>query len=251
MRRKSLVLLIVAATAMFGHAAFASDKGAEITADQALALLKAGNERYVEGKAAHSNQDQARRTLTSTEGQRPHTIVLSCSDSRVPVEIVMDGGIGELFIVRVAGNVTNADEAGSIEYGVEHLNSPLLLVLGHTKCGAVTAVAGKAKLEGNLKDIDRRIKPAVARAHKLHPDLKGNDFIHEAVIEDVWQSIEDLIRTSLVIRNEIRENKVTVVGAVYDIDTGKVEWMGAHPDQDRLMKKYGSKDVKKKSKKHA
>ena len=109
--------------------------------DQALQKLKSGNDRLVAGRRLFPNQGAPRLKDTAAQGQHPYVTILSCSDSRVPLEHMFDAGFGDLFVVRVAGNVADDDEIGTIEYGVGHLHTPLLLVLGHTKCGAVTAVA--------------------------------------------------------------------------------------------------------------
>jgi len=124
-----------------------------MSADEAIKVLKEGNSRCMSGAPKHPNQDQECRLLTATMGQRPYATVLSCSDSRVPVEILFDTGIGDLFVIRIAGNVADVDEVGTIEYGVDHLGTPVLVVLGHTRCGAVTAVAQGAKLHGSIPQL--------------------------------------------------------------------------------------------------
>ena len=139
-------LLLV--TAMAGTAVAASN-GPGISPDQALARLKEGNARFVSDTPARPNL-AGKRLLTSQNGQSPYAIVLSCADSRAPVELVFDQGIGDLFVIRVAGNVAATDEIGTAEYGADHLNVPLMVVLGHTQCGAVTAVAQGAEVHGNI-----------------------------------------------------------------------------------------------------
>ncbi|MFP5212513.1 MAG: carbonic anhydrase, partial [Acidobacteriota bacterium] len=180
----------------------------------------------------------------ASEGQHPFVTILSCSDSRVPLEIIFDRGIGDLFIIRVAGNVTDVDEAGSIEYGVDHLGTPLLVVLGHTKCGAVTAVAQGAEVHGNIAPLVENIKPAVAKAKAK--GATGDALVAEAIQNNVYQSIEDLLKSSEAVRMRVRDGKLQIVGAMYDISTGAVTWMGEHPEQKQLLGKYGSKDPAKK-----
>jgi carbonic anhydrase len=205
---------------------------------KAAELLEQGNGRYVAGKPLHPNQGAERRAATADRGQQPFATVLTCSDSRVPVEILFDCGVGDVFVVRVAGNVVNTDEAGSIEYGVDHLETPLLVVLGHTHCGAVTAVAGGGEIHGNIGALVKNIGTAVKTAKEAHPELSGSALVEEAVVANVWQSIDDLFRSSEVTRKRIKAAKLEVVGAVYDIESGKVSWLGSHPKQFELIKKY-------------
>jgi carbonic anhydrase len=236
----AFVLMFVAGTA---HA-WASSAAPTMSPDEALTLLKEGNARYVENTAKHPNQDQDRRTLTTTKGQHPYATVLGCSDSRVPPEVLFDAGIGDIFVIRVAGNVADTDETGSIEYGVDHLGTPVLVVMGHTRCGAVTAVVQKAEVHGSIPSLVANIKPAVAKAKARNPGLGGDGLVEEAVKANVWQAVEDLLRTSQALRDRTKAGTVKIVGAVYDIETGKIAWMGAHPDQDKLIAKYGKAGLK-------
>lgn len=217
-------------------ALYAADHaGSAVSPDEALSLLRDGNARFVAGQSKHPHCDQSRLIETDERGQHPFATIVSCSDSRVPVEILFDEGFGDLFVVRVAGNVCDVDETGSIEYGLGHLGTPLLVVLGHTACGAVTAVATHSELHGSIPQLVDNIKPAVALAEKEHPGLHGKEIVPAAVRANVWQSIEDLLRTSPETRELIEANKVQVVGAIYDLHTGKVEWMGPHPKQKELL----------------
>lgn len=211
---------------------------AGVTPDQALSMLKEGNARFTSGALKHPNADQARRSQTASKGQHPFASVLSCSDSRVPVEILFDSGIGDIFTIRVAGNVADTDETGSIEYGVDHLGTPVLVVLGHTHCGAVTAVVENDQLHGNIPPLVDNIIPAVAKARAQHPDLKGDALIEEAVKANVWQAIDDMFKLSEAVRKHVKDGSVKVVGAIYDIDSGKIDWMGTHPQQEQLLAKY-------------
>ncbi len=168
-----------------------------------LQELKAGNERFVSGNLSRRNLDAARIALAGRESQEKYAYatVISCSDSRVPVELIFDAGIMELFVVRVAGNVCDTDEAGSIEYGLAHVHTPVLVVLGHTQCGAVTevvhAVHGTGHpLERNIPPLVDNIIPAVNRAMERHPDAHGDAVVPFAIEENVWQAIEDLFMRS-------------------------------------------------------
>jgi carbonic anhydrase len=205
-------------------------------ADWGLAALVEGNERWVSGRVANPSISLLRRQETATSGQKPFVTVLTCADSRIPVERVFDRGVGEVFVIRVAGNVIGPHEAGTIEYGLEHLHTPLLVVMGHTKCGAVkAAVENEGKVGGNIDSLIDNIRPAVARAKKLGAELQGDELVVSAVRENVWQSIFDLYKSSPAILELAQSGKVKVVGAVMDISTGSVEWLGEHPWQDAIL----------------
>jgi carbonic anhydrase len=219
---------------------WAASEGPGVSPDQALEMLKRGNTRYVASNAEHPNQDFKRREVTASKGQHPFATVLSCSDSRAPVEVLFDQGIGDIFVVRVAGNVANVDEVASIEYSADHLNTPLLVVLGHTQCGAVSAVAENAELHGNIPKLVKSIVPAVKKARQRNPKATGEAFLNEAVRANVWQAIEDLFTISPVTGKRVKEGKLKVVGAIYNIDTGAISWMGPHDKQDELIAKGGS-----------
>jgi carbonic anhydrase len=191
------------------------------TADEALAELKAGNGRFVSGKAAHHNQSM-QRIREVVAGQKPEAVVLGCADSRVPPELIFDEGIGDLFVVRVAGNVAEPATTGSIEYAAEHLHVPLIVVLGHRKCGAVKATAeAHGAAEGNLGEIVKELEPAVAAA-RAHPGTRG--IVDDAVHENAKLVAGQLVSESKVLEHLVHEGKVKIVTAVYDLETGKVEW---------------------------
>lgn len=216
---------------------WAASEGPGVSPDQALEMLKKGNARYLAGKQEHPHQDFGRRELTAEKGQHPFATVLSCSDSRVPVEILFDRGVGDIFVIRVAGNVANVDEVASIEYSADHLNTPLLVVLGHTHCGAVQAVAENADVHGNISTLVKSIVPAVAKARQKNPTATGEVLVNEAVKANVWQAIEDLFKISPITRKNVKDGKLKVLGAVYDIDTGAITWLGTHDKQEDLISK--------------
>jgi len=205
-----------------------------LTADQALASLAEGNARWVAGQNANPATDSARRQSTSA-GQKPFVSVLTCADSRLPVERLFDRGVGEVFVVRVAGNIAGPHEAGTIEYGVGHLNTPLLVVMGHSKCGAVAAAASGAQVHGNVASLIASIAPSVERARRNNPNLSGDEFVAAAVKENVWQTVFDLLKSSSELRQAVLTGKLKVVGAVCDITSGKVEFLGEHPWQTELV----------------
>lgn len=215
----------------------------EITnAEDALQALKDGNQRWVSGQPINPNIEPSRRALLSDKGQKPFVTVLTCADSRLPVERIFDRGVGEVFVIRVAGNIAGNSETGTIEYGLGHLNTPLLVVMGHTKCGAVAAAASGAQLHGALGKLIDSISPAVDRAKRNNPGLDGNELATLAVRENVWQSVFDLYK-SPEIRGLVGQGKVKVVGAVCDISTGKVDWLGEHPWQSELMDALAKRDA--------
>ncbi len=202
------------------------------TPQGALTNLRQGNERFVKGTSIHPNTGAARFIQAGTENQGDHAYatVITCSDSRVPVERVFDAGVMDIFVIRVAGNVCDTDEVGSIEYGLAHVNTPVLVVLGHTQCGAVTAVTHAVQgrghpLERNIPPLVDNIQPAVERTIKAHPHLHGDDVIPPAIVENVWQGIEDLFMSSPSTRNLVNSGRVKIVGAIYDVGTGKVRWL--------------------------
>jgi carbonic anhydrase len=205
-----------------------------VTADQALALLNEGNQRWVADKERNPNATPSRREQTAS-GQNPFVTVLTCADSRLPVERIFDRGVGDVFVVRVAGNVAGQSETGTIEYGLEHLHTPVLVVMGHTKCGAVAAAASGAKIHGALGGLVDHIRPAVDRARSLNPNATPDEVTAAAVRENVWQTIYDLYSTSSEVRSLVSNSSVKVVGAIYDISTGQVEWIGEHPWQREII----------------
>ncbi len=217
--------------------------------DKCLELLKQGNERFASGKATHPHADMARLKQAGSESQGDHAYatVLTCSDSRVPPEMIFDAGVMDIFVVRVAGNVCNVDEIGSIEYGLAHVNTPVLVVLGHTQCGAVTAVTeavqGKGHpLERNIPPLVASIKPAVERAARLYPTVKGDAVVAYAIEENIWQGIEDLFMNSAAVRNLVTRGKAKVVGGIYDVGTGRVKWLPDAKVAEILKKVEASRD---------
>jgi carbonic anhydrase len=247
MKKISLLLLVLIVAAALAAPALGTTAASGTSASEALRLLKEGNSRYVDGKLQHPRQDRARRALTAAQGQHPLATVLTCSDSRVPAEIIFDQGIGDIFVIRVAGNVAATDEIGSIEYAVDHLATPVVVVLGHTQCGAVTAVVDDAKLTPNLANLLEPIKPAVDKAREANPQAAKDALLKAAIAANVHQAMEDMLRLSPVIREKVRDGRVQVVGALYDLDSGQIQWLGPNPDQEKLVggKKGAAKPGKK------
>lgn len=201
---------------------------------EVLTRLKTGNEAFAKGEGKHPHQDP-KRLKEVAAGQKPIATVLSCSDSRVPVELLFDQGVGDVFTVRVAGNVADTDELGTIEYGVDHLETPVLVVMGHTKCGAVTAVATGAEVHGHIPALVDNIAPAVAQAKAKNPTLDAKAVVEPAITENVYQAIADVITKSPAVRSRLKDGKVKIIGAVYHLEDGSVEWLGEHPKQNDLI----------------
>lgn len=247
MKKISLLLLILIVAAALAAPALTTTAVPGISAEEGLRLLKEGNARYVEGKPQHPRQDRARRALTAAQGQHPLAAVLTCSDSRVPAEIIFDQGIGDIFVVRVAGNVAATDEIGSLEYAVDVRAVPLVVVLGHTQCGAVGAVLDNTKLPPNITSLLAPIKPAVDKAREANPEAAKDVLLKAAITANVWQALEDILRLSPIIRERVKDGRAQVAGALYDLDSGQVQWLGRHPDQEKLVggKKGAGKSGKK------
>lgn len=223
---------------------------AKMSPDEAIAKLKEGNVRFAKGEPIYPNLDLKRRLLAATESQQAHAYatVLSCSDSRVPVESIFDAGIMDIFTIRVAGNVCDGDEIGSIEYGLTHVHTPVAVILGHTQCGAVTAVTqsllghGGHALERNIPKLIDNIEPAVKKAMTLNPDIKGEAIIPAAIEENIWTAMEELFMASPVTRDFVSKGYVKVVGAMYDIGTGNITWLPEEKSLEILSKVEASPD---------
>ena len=189
---------------------------------EAIAKLKEGNGRYASGKLQHPGQTTERRAEL-TKDQHPFAVIVSCSDSRVPPEIVFDQGLGDLFVVRVAGNVIDDHGLGSIEYAVDHLGARLIVVLGHQSCGAVKAAvetpAGKS-LGPNLDYLIKAIRPAVERAAS-DVDAVG---LRAAILANVEETINDLLEQSTILKHLAESGQVTLVGAYYELTTGRAHF---------------------------
>ena len=224
------ILLLFTATTSF------SSEG--ISPDEAISLLKEGNARFMLGNPIHPNINKERRIETTENGQHPFATVIACSDSRVPVEMLFDQGIGDIFVIKVAGNVCDVDEIASIEYGVDHLGTPVLVVLGHSHCGAVTAVCEDAEVHGSIPQLVDNIVPVVKKIKEEEPDLHGKDLVDEAVAANVFQSIDDLLKNSKATRDRVKSGKLKIVGAVYDIHSGSINWLGQHKKQKSMLKEY-------------
>ncbi|MCL6435502.1 MAG: carbonic anhydrase [Leptolyngbyaceae cyanobacterium HOT.MB2.61] len=221
-RRNFLRLMGVMGSGMAGtiagltwntHPAHA-DEG--LSPDSALQQLLAGNQRFVWHKPDYPHQS-AKRLQEVASAQHPFATVLSCADSRVPVELIFDAGVGDLFDIRVAGNIVTPEVLGSLEYAAALLGTPLIMVLGHEHCGAVTAAVQNEPLPGSIGSLVKAIKPAVGRVKET-----GNDRVELAVVENVRYQIERMQQKSPVLTQLVAAGKLKVVGGRYDLDTGEV-----------------------------
>jgi carbonic anhydrase len=184
---------------------------------QSLKKLIDGNKRCIVCKPQYPRQD-ARRRKEVSKGQKPFAVIVGCSDSRIPPELIFDQGLGDLFVVRLAGNIVDNVALGSIEYAVEHLDTKLVVVLGHGKCGAVTAATQGPDAPGHVGTILKAIQPAVKKARKLPGDLVDNAIRANAAL------VVDKIKSSKPILAEMAEKgELEVIGAYYNIETGAVE----------------------------
>jgi carbonic anhydrase len=186
-----------------------------LTPDQALAQLMEGNQRFVESKRLNPHQGTARLAEVAS-GQAPFAAILSCADSRVVPEIVFDQGIGDLFVVRVAGNIAIIEDIASEEYAVGVLGTPLLMVLGHERCGAVAAALEGGELPGVIESLVFAIRPAVEASQG-----ESGDRLTNAIKRNVSLQVQRL-QNSSVISSAVRAGKLKVVGAYYDLDTGAI-----------------------------
>ncbi|MBI3396674.1 MAG: carbonic anhydrase [Spirochaetia bacterium] len=196
-----------------------------VTPDVAFDRLVAGNKRFMGGRSIHPRESDARRRITSQKGQKPFVSILTCSDSRVPPELIFDQGIGDVFAVRVAGNVADVDELGTLEYGAGHLKTPLIVVMGHTQCGAVTAVAKGERVGGFIPQLVDNIAPAVTKIRLARPGVPVENWINDAIHENVRQQVRDITAKSQELAELHHQHKLRIVGAVYDLDTGEVDFL--------------------------
>ncbi len=194
------------------------------TPQEAVRLLKAGNARFFSGQARRP-EVSAQERRAQILGQTPFAVVLGCSDSRVPIEVVLDQGLGDIFVIRVAGNIVESSTLGSIEYAVEHLKSKVVVVMGHEGCGAVKAAmlsAGQRSAEPkNVQYLLDRIVPAVSNLPEIR-DTKAR--MREAVIANVRRQVFHL-KQNPVIQQAVKQNRITVIGAFYEITSGIVDFM--------------------------
>ena len=202
------------------------------TAEQALEMLKQGNARFVENLQNPQSTLLASNALTHVH--EPFAIILGCSDARVPAEIVFDQGLGDLFVIRVAGNVVAPSQIGSVEFATEKFATKLVVVLGHSHCGAVTAcvetlINPDQQFSPNLRSIVDRIRPSVYNLHEIYTangqDIDAQELINRGIKANVRMSVTQLKHGSRILEDAVNNGSLIIVGAVYDLDTGKVTFI--------------------------
>ena len=200
------------------HAVIAAVSAPTMSADEALKLLLDGNQRFVAGKLEHPNQTPERRAEVA-KGQHPFASVLACSDSRTPPEIIFDRGLGDIFTVRVAGNVADKVVIESLDYSVKHLGVRVMMVLGHRRCGAVIAAVAGHEDEGDVGPMLSELRPAVEASKGM-----AGDPVENAVRENVKLVMKNLA-TSEELSAMVKSGELKVVGGIYDLDTGTIEML--------------------------
>ncbi len=191
----------------------------EMNASESLQQLKEGNWRFIKNNYRHPHQSKYRR-FEVLKGQHPFAVIITCSDSRVPPDIIFDQGLGDLFVIRNAGNVSDEHVIASVEYAVCHLGIPLVVVMGHQSCGAVTAALQDAKDSIHITNLVKSIKPAIKKARKQKGDLLDN-----SIKNNVQIVVEELKTSKPIIDKLVKEGKVKVMGAYYHLDTGNVDFI--------------------------
>lgn len=187
-----------------------------VNSEQALQRLLAGNQRFVAQKSQDPHQSRE-RLLAISKAQYPFATILGCADSRVPPEMIFDQGFGDIFVVRVAGNIASDMAIGSLEYAASVLGSQLIVVLGHKKCGAVAAALKNQPLPGRIGFVVEEIKPAVVKLNRRIENIE-----EAGVISNIQYQADKLLKKSIILAKLVRQGKLKIVGAVYDIDTGKI-----------------------------
>ncbi|SDG97754.1 carbonic anhydrase [Desulfosporosinus hippei] len=189
------------------------------TPEEAQKLLMEGNERFRTGQPLSKDLSLSKRSELMEKGQHPFAVIVCCSDSRVPPELLFDQALGDLFIIRIAGNIITPPELGSVEYAVEHLNTPLVVVLGHENCGAVTASVQGGEAHGNISSILNKIAPALEKAKS--EGTSAENLISKTTEFNVENAKLDILQ-SPIIKERLAGNNVSVLGMMYDLDEGKV-----------------------------
>jgi carbonic anhydrase len=201
--------------------AHSDDSAPAVSPEAALEKLLAGNERFMKGLSLEKHYIADRPTLAN--GQHPYAIILTCADSRLSPEAIFDESLGKLFVVRVAGNVSDPIILGSIEYAAEHLHASLLVVMGHEACGAVKAAVANSPVPPNIAKIVQRLRPAVEKARVYGRD--ENEIVAAAIKENVRYQVKMMTFESDVLSELVHERKLNIVGGIYNLNTGKVEFM--------------------------
>jgi carbonic anhydrase len=201
----------------------------KITPEQALEILKKGNERFVNNLKANRNLLQ--QVNDTSEGQYPFAFVLSCIDSRTSAELIFDQGLGDIFSCRIAGNILNEDILGSMEFACKVAGSKVVLVLGHTKCGAIKGACDDVDL-GHLTGLINKIKPAVDMTNGISGsrDSSNGEFVETVAANNVKLIMKKIIKSSPIIAEMVRAKELIIEGGLYDVETGAVEFYDSEPE---------------------
>ncbi|GAA4431721.1 carbonic anhydrase family protein [Pontibacter saemangeumensis] len=196
-----------------------------MTPDKAIQFLKEGNERFMNN--LKTNRNLLQQVNETSTGQFPFAAILSCIDSRTSAELVFDQGLGDVFSIRVAGNIVNEDILGSMEFACNAAGSKLIMVLGHTKCGAIIGACNHVEL-GNLTGLLKKVGPAIERetATKTERNGKNLEFVTHVTENNVHLAIEQIRKQSPILTDMEREGEIRIIGGMYDVETGRVDFYG-------------------------
>jgi carbonic anhydrase len=232
--KKLMIALLLILVSMAAGIAQAVSGSPSISPDEALQKLMEGNKQYVANKLTINSRSDTSSRMALANSQHPYAIILSCSDSRIPPEIIFNKGLGEIFVVRVAGNVADPVILGSIEYAAEHLGSPLIMVLGHERCGAVKAAVetigkstGSKNIDAIVKTIDNSLTTATNDCKACKGDMKcaenkTSEFVECLADANAKRVAADLTMQSTILKHLVAEKQIKIVAAKYDLDDGLV-----------------------------
>ncbi len=212
MKHKKILLTVIGLILLLSSGVGASSSAP----DEAFQRLQEGNNRFTAWKAEHPRQGKKRLEETS-QGQKPFAVILTCADSRVPPEVIFDQGVGDLFVVRVAGNIVTPEILGSIEYATEHLGAHLVFVLGHENCGAVDATLKGGALPGHMGMFTRPIQPALKESK-----CPAEDALNCSIKANVAYVVKQIANSQPILSELVHEGEVKVMGGYYSLETGKV-----------------------------
>jgi carbonic anhydrase len=198
----------------------------QVTPAEALNILKEGNERFVNNLKVNRNLLQ--QVNDTTHGQWPFAVVLSCIDSRTSAELIFDQGLGDIFSIRIAGNVINEDILGSMEFGCKIAGAKIIVVLGHTKCGAIHGACDQLRL-GNLTTLLNKITPAIREEKNtsINRTSANAEFVQNVTKINVQRNVQSIIQQSAIIHQMVQQGEIGIIGAMYNVSTGKVEFYDA------------------------
>ncbi|MCE3280868.1 MAG: carbonic anhydrase [Bacteroidetes bacterium] len=221
--------------------AHTAETQASTTPEKALQILKEGNQRFVNNLKAHRNLlEQVNETR---EGQWPFAVILSCIDSRTSAELIFDQGLGDIFSIRIAGNIVNTDIIGSLEFACKVAGSKLIVVMGHSKCGAIKGACDHVEM-GNLTELLSKIQPAIYQETNTKGDRtsKNYEFVENVAALNVRRSVKTIVDRSYILEQMIEKGEIAIIGAMHNIETGEVEFykdsLISNQDEVKAQMKY-------------